>query len=102
MYDSVSCYLALAVDIIDKAVETGAIIVGLSAMMYSTALNIKKVREELISRGLSKKIKVAVGGAIFGLRDNLVEVVEGDGTCRTALEAPALMEKLLEELENEQ
>ena len=53
---------------VDTAVENGAHIIGVSAMMYSTAKNIKAVREEIDKRGLDKKIKLAVGGAVFKVR----------------------------------
>jgi methanogenic corrinoid protein MtbC1 len=83
-----------ATELIDKAQEVGAKIVGVSAMMLTTALNIKRVREELDRRGLSHRIQLAVGGAIFILRDNLIDEVGGDGTCRTAVKAHELFKSL--------
>lgn len=82
--------------IVDKAVEVNARVIGVSAMMYTTALNIKKVREELDARNLSASIKLAVGGAVFNLRPELVQEVGGDGTCKTALGAPQIMSELWE------
>lgn len=79
---------------VDKALENGARIIGASAMMYSTAKNIQKLRAELDNRGLSGIIQIAVGGAVFKLRKELVDEVSGDGTCQSALQAPALFDDL--------
>lgn len=79
---------------VDKAIEHGSLVIGASAMMYSTAKNIKKLKFELENRGLSGKIQLAVGGAVFRLRKELVHETGGDGTCATALQAPALFERL--------
>jgi methanogenic corrinoid protein MtbC1 len=79
---------------VDKALEHGSLVIGVSAMMYSTAKNIKKLRNEIDNRGLSGKIQLAVGGAVFRLRSELVEETGGDGTCPSALQAPALFERL--------
>ncbi|MEJ2693857.1 MAG: cobalamin-dependent protein [Candidatus Thiodiazotropha sp.] len=96
-----------AVELIDKAQEVGAKVVGASAMMLTTALNIKRVREVIDQRGLNGRIQLAVGGAIFTLRDKLVDEVGGDGTCRTAVGAHELFKSLWEkakqaEMEREQ
>lgn len=82
-------------DIVDKAIELQAPLIGVSAMMYTTALNIKKVRQEIDSRNLQHKIKLAVGGAIFKVRPELVHEVGGDGTCTSATQAPQLFSQLL-------
>lgn len=83
-------------DFVNKAIETNACIIGVSAMMYTTAHNIKKVRDELNSRNLSGKIQLAVGGAIFRIRPELCQEVGGDGTVDNALEANNLFLKLRE------
>lgn len=88
-----------AVELIDKAQEVGAKVVGTSAMMLTTALNIKRVREEIDQRGLKGRIQLAVGGAIFTLRHNLTDEVGGDGTCRTAVGAHELFKSLWEKAE---
>ena len=88
--------------VVDKAVEVGAKIIGASAMMYITALNIKGIREKLDRRGLSGKILLAVGGAVFRLRKGLIDEVGADGGCQTALQVPALFENLLKQLETEE
>ncbi len=85
----------VAADLIDKAVEVGARVVGASAMMYTTAMNIKMLRNEIDRREMTGKIKLAVGGAVFVLRPELVVEVGGDGTARSALEAPEVFDQLL-------
>jgi len=89
-------------ELVDKAVEVGARVIGISAMMLTTALNIKRVREELDMRGLSKKIQLAVGGAIFTLRDTLIDDVGGDGTCKTAVVTHELFKSLWAKAEKEE
>ncbi len=84
----------LAGEFVDKAVETGARVIGVSAMMYTTAVNIRKVRDEIDRRGLSAKIKLAVGGAVFKLRHELIDEVGGDGTAANGFQAPGLFEDL--------
>ncbi|AJE04908.1 corrinoid-binding protein [Geobacter pickeringii] len=85
-----------AVEFVDRAVEAGARVIGVSAMMLVTARGIRAVREELDRRGLSGRIMLAVGGAIFKVRPELVAEVGGDGTAENAIAAPALMESLRE------
>lgn len=80
---------------IEKAIEHNADIIAVSAMMFTTAKNIMKIRQELDNLSLSGKIKLAVGGAVFKLRPGLVAEVGGDGTADTALDAPELFEKLI-------
>jgi methylmalonyl-CoA mutase cobalamin-binding domain/chain len=84
-----------AEDIINKALEVNAPIIGISAMMYSAAQNIKKVRDELNRLNLQDKIKMAVGGAIFKIRPSMLEEVGGDGTTASATRAPQLFSELL-------
>ena len=80
--------------IVDAAVALGARVVGASAMMYTTARNIQALRDEIDRRGLTGRIQMAVGGAVFRLRPELVAEVGGDGTAPTALQVPALFEEL--------
>lgn len=84
----------IARDFVDKAEATGARIIGVSAMMLTTAQNILSVRQELERRGLSGRIQLAVGGAIINLRPELVSEFGGDGTCNNAIQAPALFDRL--------
>lgn len=87
----------LAEDFVEAAVQHEAKIIGVSAMMLSTAENIAKIRNLLEQRGLSGDIKLAVGGAVFKLRPELVTEVGGDGTAANAVDAPRLMARLLGE-----
>ncbi len=80
---------------VDAAVEHGARVIGVSAMMLTTAENIRAVRAELDARGLSGRVMLAVGGAVFKLRPGLVREVGGDGTAPSAIQAPALFDRLL-------
>lgn len=79
---------------IDVALEEGASVIGVSAMMLTNARNILKIREELDARCLSGRIALAVGGAVFALRPGLVAEVGGDGTALSAVDAPALFDRL--------
>ncbi len=85
----------LAENIVDEAEKLNAPIIGVSAMMYTSALNIKKVRQEIDRRNLQDKIKLAVGGAIFKVRPQLVDEVGGDGTASSATQVPELFSRLL-------
>lgn len=84
----------LAEEFVDKALEVRARVVGVSAMMYTTALNIKKLRREIDTRGLAGRLQLAVGGAVFITRPGLIEEVGGDGTAATAFKAVDLMDRL--------
>lgn len=91
--------LDLGVDVtpaqfLDKAEETGARVIGASAMMYTTAKNVARLREEIDRRGLKGRLQLAVGGAVFKLRPELVALFGGDGTTPSAVEAPTLFEQL--------
>jgi len=79
---------------VDAALREGARVVGVSAMMLTNAKNILRVRKEIDRRGLSSSLKLAVGGAVFVMRPELVAEVGGDGSADTAMEAPALFERL--------
>jgi methanogenic corrinoid protein MtbC1 len=83
-----------AQDLVDKAEATGARVVGASAMMYTTAKNVLALRQEIDRRGLKGRLQLAVGGAVFKLRPELVEEFGADGTAATALQAPALVAAL--------
>lgn len=79
---------------IDKALETGARVIGVSAMLYSSALNIQKLREEIDRRALTDCLKLAVGGAVFNSRTGTVQEVGADGTAPNAMVAPELFDSL--------
>jgi methylmalonyl-CoA mutase cobalamin-binding domain/chain len=79
---------------IEKALDEKASVIGASAMMQTTALNIRKLRDLLDRQGLADQIKLAVGGAVFNWRPELVEEVGADGTASNAAEAARLFETL--------
>ena len=83
-----------AAQFVDTAEACGARVIGASAMMYTTAKNVRKIREEIDRRGLRGKLQLALGGAVFKLRPELVADFGGDGTAASAVEADALFETL--------
>jgi len=84
----------LAHDLVDTAVRIGAPVIGVSAMMLTTARNIRKVRQVLQERKLENRIALAVGGAVFRMRPELATEVGGDGMADTGIDAPDLFENL--------
>ena len=84
----------LAEDFVEKALAVNATVIGVSAMMYSNAVNIKKLRDEIDKRNLTGKLQLAVGGAVFNLRPQLVEEVGGDGSAPNAFSSIGLFEIL--------
>lgn len=82
---------------LEKALEVKACVIGASAMMQTTALNILKLRELIDTQGLADRMKLAVGGAVFNWRPELVAEVGGDGTCRNAVGADELFMRLQKE-----
>jgi methanogenic corrinoid protein MtbC1 len=82
---------------VDKAQELGARVIGVSAMTMTTAHNIRRVRAEINHRGLTGRLQLAVGGAVFRICPGLTEEVGGDGTAATALGAAGLFDRLWEQ-----
>lgn len=90
-----------AEELLEKALEVGACVVGASAMMQTTALNIRKLRQLIDERGLTGRVKLAVGGAVFNWRPELVAEVGADGTARNAVGADELFMRLQAEVRGE-
>jgi methylmalonyl-CoA mutase cobalamin-binding domain/chain len=88
------CIDVTAEEFVEKALEVDARVIGASAMIYTTAVNIKKLRDEIDRRGLKGHVQLAVGCVVFKLRPELVAEVGGDGTTASAVNAPALFEEL--------
>jgi methanogenic corrinoid protein MtbC1 len=84
----------LADAFVETALEVGASVVGASAMMYATAMNIASIRDEIDRRNLGSAIKIAAGGAVFKLRPELLAEVGADGSSGNAIQAPALFSRL--------
>ena len=89
----------MAEQFVNTALENKTRIIGISAMMFTTAQNILSVRKEITKRGLGGQIKLAVGGAVFKIRPELVKEVGGDGTATNAVDAPSLFDRLWKEAE---
>jgi methanogenic corrinoid protein MtbC1 len=85
-------------DFLAKAEEVQASLLGVSAMMLTTALNIIRLRELMDKRGLASRMRLAVGGAVFTFRPDLVELVGAHGTAKNAALGDALMQRLAAEL----
>lgn len=83
---------------VSTAIERQAAVIGVSAMLLSTAQHVRKVREEIDRRGQRGRISLAVGGAIFALRPELAAEVGGDGTCATAMGASDLCQRLCQQI----
>jgi len=79
---------------VNEAIENQAHIIAVSAMMFTTAKNIEKVKTLLEKEKMAGKIQLAVGGAVFKIRPELVNEVGGDGTAPSAMAAPELFDKL--------
>lgn len=84
----------LAEEFVDEALEVGAAVIGASAMMQTTALNIRKLRDLIDARGLKGRLKLAVGGAVFNWRPDLVAEVGADGSAENAAGADSLFLRL--------
>ena len=84
----------MAEQFLEKAIEVGACVIGASAMMQTTALNIRKLRDLIDASGLGGRLKLAVGGAVFNWRPDLVAEVGGDGTAHNAVGADQLFMRL--------
>ncbi len=81
-------------EFVDQALATGARVIGVSAMTMTTAQGIRALRQELDTRGLTGRMQLAVGGAVFLVMPGLVEEVGGDGTASNMFAAPGLFERL--------
>ena len=90
-----------AEELLAKALEVGAFVIGVSAMMQTTALNIRKLRQLIDERGLADRLRLAVGGAVFNWRPDMVAEVGGDGTAHNAIGADELFMRLQAEVRGE-
>jgi len=78
-----------------KALEFGADIVGVSALLTTTMRNQKTVIEALEKSGLRAKVKVMVGGAPVTRR--WAEEIGADGYAKDAMSAVELARNLMEQ-----
>ncbi len=80
-------------DIIAKAKETNAAIIGLSALMTTTMMRMKEVVEAVKEEGL--KTKVVIGGAV--ITQSFADEIGADGYSKDAADCVKLVQHLLEE-----
>lgn len=80
-----------AQDILDKAVETDASIIGLSALMTTTMMEMKHVVD--LAREQGVKAKIIIGGAV--VTESFAEEIGADGYSSDAREAVKLVNRLL-------
>ena len=79
--------------IVDKAKETGASVIGLSALMTTTMMEMKQVIDLAKAEGVTSKI--IIGGAV--VTQSFADEVGADGYSADAREAVKLVNRLLEE-----
>ena len=79
-------------DILAKAEEVGADIIGLSALLTTTMVKQKEVIDEITKRGM--KVKVMVGGA--PVTKEWVHKIEADGYSEDAIGAVNVAKELME------
>ncbi|MEN8097603.1 MAG: corrinoid protein [Chloroflexota bacterium] len=79
--------------LIDKAADSNADIIALSALLTTTMTEQRKVIEELTNRGLRDQVKVIVGGA--PVSHDWSETIGADGYAEDAIGAVALAKNLL-------
>ena len=82
-----------AENIIKKALEIDAQIIGMSALLTTTMVRQREVIEELDKEGLRPRIKVLVGGA--PITKDWAEKIKADGTSEDAVGAVKLAKQLL-------
>jgi 5-methyltetrahydrofolate--homocysteine methyltransferase len=82
-----------AANIIGKAVEIDAQIIGMSALLTTTMVRQREVIEELDKEGLRPRIKVMVGGA--PITKDWAEKIKADGTSEDAVGAVKLAKQLV-------
>lgn len=80
-------------DIVDKAIETDAAIIGLSALMTTTMMRMKDVVE--IARKKNCTSKIIIGGAC--ITQSFADEIHADGYSKDAADCVKLVEKLLKQ-----
>lgn len=82
-------------DIVAKAIEVDADIVGVSALLTTTMVNQKTVIHKLDEAGLRSKVKVMVGGA--PVTRDWADEIGADGFSEDAIGAVGVAKQLMEE-----
>lgn len=102
MYEVYDLGLNVAPEVfVDKALEYGAQVIGISSLMVHTARGengCRRVREILKERDIEHRIKIIVGGAPYRFDKHLYLQVGADDWADTAVDAGAVIEKLVKEV----
>lgn len=80
--------------IVDTAIDIGADVIGISALLTTTMIGQKKVVDSLIEKGIRKNFKVIIGGA--PITPKWTEMCGADGYAENAIESVNLVKKILE------
>ena len=80
-------------DVVNKAIETNAAVIGLSALMTTTMMRMKDVVELCKEKGCDSK--VVIGGAC--ITQSFADEIGADGYSKDAAECVKLVERLLSE-----
>ncbi len=82
-----------AARVVEAAEEESADLIGLSALLNTTMVNMEDVIKELENKGLREKVKVIIGGAPTS--DDFAAEIGADGYGKDAFAAIRVAEKLL-------
>jgi len=80
-------------DFVDKIIETGAAIVGLSALLTVSFASMKNTVASIEQAGLRGRVKIMIGGA--PVDDKVLEFVAADARGETAVSAVSLVQNWL-------
>ena len=83
-----------AARVVEAAEEESADLIGLSALLNTTMVNMEDVIKELENKGLREKVKVIIGGAPTS--DDFAAEIGADGYGKDAFAAIRVAEKLLQ------
>ena len=93
-YDVTDLGIDVSADVfVKKAQELGVDVVGASAYMTTTTLQLPKVNDALKEAGIREKVKYIIGGA--STSEGYVSLAGADGWAENAADAVVLVEKLL-------
>ncbi|MGC8597311.1 MAG: cobalamin-dependent protein [Thermocladium sp.] len=76
---------------VEEAERNGAQVIGLSSLLSTSAINMRKVLELLDKRGLRGKIRVVIGGA--AVTEEYAKKINADGYAKNAIETVRLLDK---------
>jgi len=82
-----------AAEFVKRVQETGANVVGLSALLTTTMLNQERVIEALQEAGLRERVKVVIGGAPAS--PEWAQTIGADGYAENAAEAVTVVKQLV-------